>query len=91
MCPVMAFCCNGAFFVPESNPKTRIGGYSKSECLTNKNQEKNMEHEELVKLVKELEMRVAVLERRDSAGSRENCQEECGIQSRVKEERKQET
>ena len=58
-----------------------------------------MEHEELVKLVKELEMRVAALERRDSAGSRENCQEKsgirfrlkeenvCGIQSRVKDER----
>ena len=46
-----------------------------------------MKNEVILKRVKALEMRVAALEGRQPATSRINCQEECGIQSRVKEER----
>ena len=46
-----------------------------------------MKNEEILKRMDALEMRVAALEGRQPATSRTNCQEECGIQSRVKEER----
>ena len=48
-----------------------------------------MEHEEVLRRLVALEMRVTMLVRRDPAVSRGNGQEDCGIQSRVKEERVQ--